>query len=104
MNFEQYIAKIASLIDLGGYLLFESHNVFGQSLGSPGDDGDMDLKIKIINKYFSNERYRMVHCFLEHNVEDVDKLFIVGRRVNRPRHIEFNLSDARTNYDWTFCK
>jgi len=103
MGFENYLLKIVGLLKPGGYLLFESHNVYADGQGGVGDDGDMDVKMAIMNKYFDIERYRMVRCFLEHAVEDLDKLFIVARRSEAPRPINFNLAEARMNYQWTEC-
>ena len=39
MDFEQYIAKVFSLLKPGGILLFESHNVFGPGSGAPVTTG-----------------------------------------------------------------
>ena len=104
MGFERYIEKIVGLLKPGGYLLFESHNVFASGEGGMGDDGDMELKIAIINKHFKIERYKMVRCFLEHGVEDLDKLFIVAKLSDEPTNIDFNLVTARVNYEWTVCE
>jgi cyclopropane fatty-acyl-phospholipid synthase-like methyltransferase len=102
MGFESYIFKVANLVRLGGYMLFESHNVFGPGLGNAGDDGDMDQKMRIINKYFTIERFRMVRSYLEHLVEDVDKLFIVAKRTNNPVNIDFDILSARECYSWSY--
>jgi SAM-dependent methyltransferase len=100
MGFEHYIEKIAALLKPDGYLLFESHNVFASGSGGVGDDGDMEQKVYIMNKHFDIERYRMVHCYLKHAVEDLDKLFIVARRSNAPKQVKFNLPEARNKYQW----
>lgn len=100
MGFERYIQKIASLLKPGGYLLFESHNVFGSGAGSVGDDGDMEQKLAIMNQYFDIERYKMVRCYLKHAVEDVDKLFIVAKQSATPRSVSFNLQQARMKYEY----
>ena len=86
------LLRVTLLPAPGGYLLFESHNVYAQGHGGVGDDGDSDLKVAIMNKYFDIERYRMVRCFLEHAVEDLDKLFIVAKNPVHPdRLISFYL-------------
>ena len=101
MDFERYIEKVVDLLKPGGYLLFESHNVFASGEGGAGDDGDMEQKIAIMNKHFDIERYRMVRCYLKHAVEDLDKLFIVARRSDSPKPVQFNLSEAREKYQWS---
>jgi len=98
MGFESYIKKIVSFLRPGGYLLFESHNVFAEGKGVVGDDGDMELKVAIMNRYFTIERYRMVNCFLKHAVEDLDKLFIVARLSDSPAPASFSLPEAIKKY------
>lgn len=100
MEFENYIKKIVNLLTPNGYLLFESHNVYAEGIGVLGDDGDMDMKVAIMNKYFTIEKYRMVNCFLKHGIEDLNKLFIVAKRSNNPRPIEFDLATAREKYTY----
>lgn len=100
MGFEAYMAKISRMLRPDGYLLFESHNVFGPGKGGVGDDGDMEAKVAIMNRYFTIERYRMVHCFLEHNVDDIDKLFIVGRQSANPKSCAFSLPEAIKRYSY----
>ncbi|RUO65964.1 Methyltransferase domain-containing protein [Pseudidiomarina planktonica] len=100
MGFEAYIQKCQGLLRPNGYLLFESHNVFGKGKGGVGDDGDMELKIQIMNKYFNIERYRMVRCFLGHRKGDIDKLFIVARQSDSPSPISFDLTQAREKYSY----
>lgn len=99
LGFEKHIERIANHLKPDGYLLFESHNVFGSGNGGQGDDGDMEEKIKIMSKYFKIERYRMIQSFLKYG--DIDKLFIVARRTNIEKPIDFNLSAARQSYSWT---
>ncbi|MFS2157019.1 class I SAM-dependent methyltransferase [Pseudomonas sp. Pseusp122] len=94
MGFENYIRKIALCLKPGGYLLFESHNVYGPGSGAEGDDGDMEEKMRIMNQWFTIERYRMVNCFLEHMVYDVNKLFIVARLSEQPEPVSFSLPEA----------
>ena len=100
LPFDQYIEKIANLLKPEGYLLFESHNVFASGKGGVGDDGDMELKISIMNKLFDIKRYRMVKCYLKHGVEDIDKLFIVAQKNCKPQTIHFTLSEAIRKYHW----
>jgi SAM-dependent methyltransferase len=100
MGFENYIHKIASLLKPNGYLLFESHNVFGPGTGGVGDDGDMAQKVAIMNKRFEIDRYKMVRCFLKHGVEDLDKLFIVARKSDSPSAAAFDLDTAIQKYTY----
>lgn len=99
LGFEKHLERIVNHLKPNGYMLFESHNVFGSGKGGQGDDGDMEKKIKIMSKYFKIERYRMVRSFLKHG--DIDKLFIVASRTDIEKPIEFNLNTARQNYSWT---
>ena len=98
IGFEAYIQKIVHYLKQNGYLLFESHNVFGPGQGGIGDDGDMENKIAIMNKYFTIERYRMVQCHLKGI--DIDKLFIVAKKCDSPIPVQFNLLEAREKYQW----
>ncbi|AYD65293.1 class I SAM-dependent methyltransferase [Achromobacter sp. B7] len=98
MGFENYIKRIVSFLRPGGHLLFESHNVFAEGKGGMGDDGDMEHKVAIMNKYFTIERYRMVNCFLKHGIEDLDKLFIVARLADDPEPVDFKLPEAIKKY------
>lgn len=100
MGFQRYIEKIVGLMKPGGYLLFESHNVFAPGEGRVGDDGDMEEKVAIMNQYFDILRYRMVRCYLKHAVEDLDKLFIVARQNDTPTPASFNLAQAREKYEY----
>ncbi|AZD87011.1 hypothetical protein C4K14_4190 [Pseudomonas chlororaphis subsp. aureofaciens] len=100
MGFENYMKRLVSFLKPGGYLLFESHNVFGPGSGAVGDDGDMDEKIKIMNTYFVIERYRMVNCYMRHMIDDVDKLFIVARLVDNPPKTDFRLEQAIRRYHY----
>lgn len=100
MGFENYIKKLVALLKPNGYLLFESHNVFAEGKGGVGDDGDMEKKVAIMNKYFNIKRYKMIRCFLEHAVEDLDKLFIVAQRSNNPTMIRFSLRDTIDRYEY----
>lgn len=83
MNFEDYIKKLFSLMNPGGHLFFESHNVFGSGTGGPGDDGDLDKKFDIAERYFDVVKYRMTKKFVPDY--DMDKLFVVMKRKD---HIE----------------
>ena len=98
MGFDRYIEKLQRLLRDGGYLLFESHNVFGPGNGGAGDDGDMDAKVAIMNRHFDILRYRMVECYLP--PLDIDKLFIVARKANMPRQTDFALTHARSRYHY----
>jgi SAM-dependent methyltransferase len=100
MGFANYLRKISDLLRPGGYLLFESHNVFAAGTGGVGDDGDMEAKVAVMNRWFTIERYRMVHCFLEHAVDDLDKLFIVARKSERPEPCAFSLPAAIKKYNY----
>jgi len=99
MDFEQYIAKTFSLLKPGGILFFESHNVFGPGAGGAGDDGDLDAKFDIAERYFSVLKYKMTQAYAP--AFDVDKLFVVLRRRH---HYEadavrtLRLSEARQRY------
>lgn len=100
VSFDRYIEKIVNLLKPGGYLLFESHDVFGPGKGRPGDDGDMDKKVAILNKFFDIERYKMVRCYLGHGWGDIDKLFIVARLSQNPKPTSFSLEAARKKYEY----
>jgi len=78
INFEEYIAKIYGLLNEGGILFFESHNVYGPGLGGPGDDGDLNDKFDIAERYFIVEKYKMTRRFVEK--DDIDKIFIILRK------------------------
>ena len=100
LPFDQYIEKISNLLKPDGYLLFESHNVFAAGTGGVGDDGDMELKIQIMNRFFEIKRFRMVKCYLKHGVEDLDKLFVVAQKNSKPKSVHFCLSEAIGKYHW----
>ena len=78
INFEEYLQKIYCMLESDGYLFFESHDVFGNGTGNPGDDGDLDLKLDIAAKYFEVIDYKMTAKFVP--CDDIDKLFIVFKR------------------------
>ncbi|KAF0285586.1 hypothetical protein BA899_01935 [Spiribacter sp. SSL99] len=99
LGFEKHMQRISNLLEVDGYMLFESHNVFGRGDGGTGDDGDMDKKIRIMSNYFKIERYKMVRKFLRYS--DVDKLFIVARKSPVAMPIKFDLAVARQDYSWT---
>jgi SAM-dependent methyltransferase len=99
MDFEAYVAKCYSALKPAGYLFFESHNVFGPGKGGPGDDGDLDLKFDIVERYFEVVRHRMTECYVP--AFDVDKLFVVLRRREAYRpdaQRTFRLESARQRY------
>lgn len=99
MDFENYVARLFSLIKPGGWLFFESHNVFGPGTGAPGDDGDLDAKFDIIERYFECVDSTMHRSFVP--AHDIDKLFVKLRR--RPTYLAdavrtFSLAKAITRY------
>lgn len=99
MDFEEYVAKCFYMIVPEGYLFFESHNVFGPGKGDPGDDGDLDAKFDIVERYFEVVKAKMTRCYVP--AFDIDKLFVVLRR--RQAHHEgairtFSLSESRQRY------
>jgi SAM-dependent methyltransferase len=104
MGFEGYIAKVFSLLKPGGYLFFESHNVFGPGSGAPGDDGDLDAKFDIAERYFEVLKYKMTPAFVPFG--DIDKLFVILRR--RDSYLAgakrtFSLDRAKTAYVYVGC-
>ncbi|MCJ2369027.1 class I SAM-dependent methyltransferase [Aeromonas dhakensis] len=78
INFVEYIAKCFSLLDIGGYLFFESHNVFGPGTGSVGDDGDINAKFDVVEQYFEVIDFYMTRKFVP--LIDIDKLFVILKR------------------------
>ncbi|MFM5565457.1 class I SAM-dependent methyltransferase [Aeromonas veronii] len=78
INFEEYIAKCFNLLDVDGYLFFESHNVFGPGTGSVGDDGDMNAKFDVVEQYFEVVDFYMTRRFIP--LIDIDKLFVILKR------------------------
>lgn len=101
MNFEEYISKIFYLLNDGGYLFFETHNVFGPGTGGPGDDGDLDAKFDIVERYFDIVKMKMTKQFV--TAHDIDKLFIVLKR--KPQYKsdvvrKMDLASARLKYDY----
>lgn len=99
LDFEHFAAKLSELVKPGGLLFFESHNVFGPGTGGPGDDGDLDRKFAVAGRYFEILRHRMTPAFVPFH--DVDKLFVVLRRRDRPIATavpQFDLNAARQRY------
>jgi predicted O-methyltransferase YrrM len=99
MDFEEYIAKCFAMIATNGYLFFESHNVFAPGKGAAGDDGDLDAKFDIVERYFEVVKFKMTPCYVP--AFDIDKLFVVLRRRATYRGDAvrtFNLSEARLRY------
>lgn len=99
IDFEQYVAKVFSLLKPGGILFFESHNVFGPGAGGPGDDGDLDAKFDIAERYFQVLKHKMTPAYVP--AFDIDKLFVVLRRRDRydPHAARtLRLSEARQRY------
>lgn len=99
LDFEHFTAKLFELLKPGGLLFFESHNVFGPGAGGPGDDGDLDRKLALAGRYFETLRHRMTPAFVPFH--DVDKLFVILRRRERPvtaATAPFDLAEARQRY------
>jgi SAM-dependent methyltransferase len=99
IEFEEYIAKCFSMLKPNGYLFFESHNVFGPGRGGAGDDGDLDAKFDIVERYFEVVKSKMIRAYVP--AFDVDKLFVVlRRRENYQANVQrsFSLSEARLRY------
>jgi hypothetical protein len=102
MPFIDYIAKIHALLRPGGTLLFESHNVFGPGTGGPGDDGDLDAKFDIAERFFEVVRHKMTRSFVPGGL-DVDKLFVVLRRrdeIDEGTVRTFDLATARRSFSY----
>lgn len=99
MDFETYVAKLFRLLRPNGWLFFESHNVFGPGTGGPGDDGDLDRKFDIMERYFEPVDACMHRSFVP--AHDIDKLFVrLRRRATYTPDIQrsFSLAQARTHY------
>ena len=99
MDFENYIAKLFNATKPEGWLLFESHNVFASGTGAPGDDGDLDLKFDIVERYFEFFEAVMLDPFTP--VHDVPKVFVKLRR--RAKYTvgarrKFSLADIKERY------
>lgn len=100
VRFEDYVAKVWNLMKPEGMFFFESHNVFGPGTGAAGDDGDLDAKFDILERYFDLVAYRMTRSFVP--FDDIDKLFVVLRK--RPYAAaasrRFSLQHAVGCYEW----
>ena len=99
LTFEEYVTWIWHWLREEEVLLFGSHDVFGPGRGGPGDDGDLEQKFEIVEKWFRIARLHMIRAFVPKN--DVDKLFIVLRR--RPSYDAaavrtLDLASARHQY------
>lgn len=99
VEFESFVAKLWQLTNDDGWLLFESHNVFGPGQGAPGDDGDLDSKFEVMERYFELVDSKMTKAFVP--CQDIDKLFVVLRR--RPQVLgtverRMDLARARQSY------
>jgi len=102
VEFESFVAKLWQLTADDGWLLFESHNVFGPGAGAPGDDGDLDAKFEVMERYFELVDSKMTRAFVP--TQDIDKLFVVLRR--RPAVLatvtrQMNLAQARLRYEFS---
>lgn len=101
VELEAFVAKLWAVCAEDGWLLFESHNVFGPGSGAPGDDGDLDRKFDIIERYFELVDSRMTRRYVPER--DLDKLFVVLRR--RPQILptvarRMQLAEARSRYHY----
>jgi ubiquinone/menaquinone biosynthesis C-methylase UbiE len=97
MSFESYINKIYNVMNDGGILFFESHNI-------DGDDKDLEEKFRVADKYFQILKYKMVKSFYP---ADIDKLFAVFIKKNLvtdlSQDFSFNLEYAKTQYSYVEC-
>lgn len=101
VEFESFVAKLWCLTKDDGWLLFESHNVFGLGTGAAGDDGDLDHKFDIMERYFEFQDSKMTKKFVPS--QDVDKLFVVLRRrsqVLTSVQQQMNLHEVRECYTY----
>lgn len=101
VEFESFVAKLWHLTNEDGWLFFESHNVFGPGAGTAGDDGDLDHKFDIMERYFELVDSKMTKAFVPS--QDVDKLFVVLRRRSQvlpAAQRRMNLHEARKHYSY----
>ena len=101
VEFESFVAKLWQITNEGGWLLFESHNVFGPGRGAAGDDGDLDSKFEVMERYFELVDSKMTKAFVP--CHDIDKLFVVLRRrpeVLRTVERRMDLAGARQLYSY----
>ena len=100
MRFEDYIAKVWHLLRPEGFLFFESHNVFGPGGGGAGDDGDLDAKFDIVERYFEVVALRMTRSYVP--FDDIDKLFVVLRKrcYDAARQRRLSRERAVQCYEW----
>ena len=102
MGFLRYSEKIFNLLKPGGFLFFESHNVFGNGKLGPGDDSDLDKKFELAGQFFQLVRHKMVRSFYP---VDIDKLFAVFRRreiADPTARNNFDFLAARKSYQYTY--
>jgi len=93
IDFELYVKKIFDILNVGGVLFFESHDI-------NGEDKDIDYKFKIASKYFKLVDHKMVKAFYP---ADIDKLFVIFKRLDKigqPLEIDFKLSEAKNKYEY----
>lgn len=93
VNFESYLQKIFKILEKGGILFFESHDI-------DGGDADLEEKFKIASRYFELVDHKMVRSFYD---VDIDKLFAIFRRKNEESKMEslnFSLEEARKKYHY----
>lgn len=101
INFEEYIAKCFCCLKLNGYLIFESHNIYGKGEGEMGDDSDLNEKFDIVEKYFTVIKDKMTRKFVP--LHDVDKLIVILQR--RPQYLPkatrtFDLATSKRKYTY----
>ena len=93
MNFEEYISKIFDLLEPGGFLFFESHNIYG-------DDSDLEKKFLICSKYYELIKYKMIKAFYR---PDIDKLFAIFHKkeqITDAQKTVFSLESAQYRYEY----
>ena len=107
IDFNAYIAKVHSLLKTNGIFVFESHNIYGPGKGLPGDDGDILEKITLLTRYFRIYKFKMVKSYLEHNVNDVNKLLVVMYKIDfqSPNMQLVHLNNFYSNnFDYSYIK
>lgn len=100
LPFADYAAMLADFVVPGGTLMFESHDPFGPGRGAPGDDGDLDAKFDILERWFEPRCHRMTGPFVP--TGDIAKLFVVLERRSAPRTDSgrlFCLESARQQFE-----
>lgn len=98
IGFEEYIRKIYDIMNKGGILFFESHDI-------NGDDSDLNEKFRIASRYFTLKKSKMVRSFYP---ADIDKLFAVFARKDEmlshiPENVNFDLANIRNKYEYVLA-